>query len=52
MSLNEIYKNVSKALLLGISSILQKGSEEYYHFDNENTVAETIYDNFETKIEQ
>ncbi|CAG8500895.1 3373_t:CDS:2 [Funneliformis mosseae] len=52
MSLNETHKNVSKALLLGISSILPKENKEYYLFDDENTVAEAIYDIFETEIEQ
>ena len=52
MSLNETHKNVPKASLLRISSILPKGSEEYCLIDDENTVAETIYDNFETEIEQ
>ncbi|CAB5378576.1 unnamed protein product [Rhizophagus irregularis] len=50
MSLNKTHKKAPKASLLGISSILPKGSEEYCLFDSENTESETIYD--ETEIEQ
>ncbi|PKK75454.1 hypothetical protein RhiirC2_708101, partial [Rhizophagus irregularis] len=53
MSLNKTHEKAPKASLLGISSILPKGSEEYCLFDSENTESETIYDdNFETEIEQ
>ncbi|EXX53692.1 uncharacterized protein OCT59_028376 [Rhizophagus irregularis] len=53
MSLNKTHEKAPKASLLGISSILPKGSEEYCLFDSENTKSETIYDdNFETEIEQ
>ncbi|UZO10962.1 uncharacterized protein OCT59_002539 [Rhizophagus irregularis] len=53
ISLNKTHEKAPKASLLGISSILPKGSEEYCLFDSENTESETIYDdNFETEIEQ
>ncbi|GBB94238.1 hypothetical protein RclHR1_23180003 [Rhizophagus clarus] len=52
MSLNKTHKTAPKASLLEISDILPKKSEEYYLIVNNNTDAETIYDNFETEIEQ
>jgi hypothetical protein len=52
MSLNETHRNSPEASLLGLSSNLPKGNEEYCLFDNENTDVKTIYDDFETEIEQ
>ncbi|GBB96902.1 hypothetical protein RclHR1_28690001 [Rhizophagus clarus] len=52
ISLNETHKTASKASLLEISDILPKKSEEYCLIVNNNTDTETIYDNFETEIEQ
>ncbi|GBC03683.1 hypothetical protein RclHR1_05260005 [Rhizophagus clarus] len=52
MSLNKIYKITPKISLLEISDILPKKNKEYCLIVNNNTDAETIYDNFETEIKQ